>query len=89
MFKFSQGERVVVNYPPIKNGIGTIVGCSSAKMPILGQYFIVQFDDPQAAGIDPEQYPFTCGAFPEISIAKLGEKSSADYVGESNEKLAS
>lgn len=41
------------------NGRGKVIGLGSGSFPMFGVQYIVQMDDPEAAGVDPRYYPYS------------------------------
>jgi hypothetical protein len=62
-FDFLPYERVIVKTDSL-DGTGKIVGCATRYFPDIGTTYIVELDDPIAAGVDPKIYPFKCVAIP-------------------------
>jgi len=69
-FEFSPYQRVIINTGTLK-GKGTIMGCATARLPEIGASYIIELDDPIAAGVDPKIYPFKCVAVPQIFIKEV------------------
>jgi len=66
-FNFVQGEEVEFHLTRNIQGIGTIVGCATTELPVMGRTYIVKVVEGCFPSLD---YPFDTIVVPEVHLRK-------------------